>query len=101
MAIGALSGINTISAPNIGLSKIDNGDEKTQSFGSFLKEAVDKVNSLQLESEKVNSDFASGKTDNIHQVTIAADKADIALQFAMQIRTKIMDAYSEIMRIAV
>ena len=34
-------------------------------------------------------------------VTIAAEKADTALQFTLQIRNKIMDAYTEIMRMQI
>ena len=63
--------------------------------------SLNKVNDLQLESAELTNDFATGKTDNIHQVLIAGEKADIALQLTMQIRTKILDAYSEIMRMQI
>jgi flagellar hook-basal body complex protein FliE len=49
----------------------------------------------------LTEDFAAGRTDNIHQVMIAAEKSDIALQFTMQIRNKILDAYNEIMRMQI
>jgi len=56
---------------------------------------------LELESQALANAFALGKTDNIHQVMIAAEKADIALQFTLQIRNKILDAYNEIMRMQI
>ncbi len=71
------------------------------SFADFLNNAVSDVNKLQVESESLNDAFAMGKTDNIHQVMIAAEKAEIALQFTLQIRNKILDAYQEIMRMPV
>lgn len=71
------------------------------SFGEFLNSAINEVNSLQLESEKLNQDLALGLTDNIHQVMIASEKAGVALQFTMQIRNKVMDAYQEIMRMPI
>ncbi len=71
------------------------------SFTDFLNNAISDVNKLQLESEQLNEAFAMGMNDNIHQVMIAAEKADIALQFTMQIRNKILDAYQEIMRMPV
>lgn len=71
------------------------------SFAEFLNNAVSDVNNLQLESERLNEDFAMGKNDNIHQVMIAAEKAEIALQFTLQVRNKILDAYQEIMRMPV
>jgi flagellar hook-basal body complex protein FliE len=79
---------------------VTNQKEKT-SFADFLYNAVSDVNKLQLESERLNEAFAAGKIDNIHQVTIAAEKADIALQFTVQIRNKIMEAYQEIMRMPI
>jgi flagellar hook-basal body complex protein FliE len=70
-------------------------------FSDYLKSALDKTNELLLESDKIAEDFAAGRTDNIHQVLIASEKANVALQFTMQIRNKIMDAYNEIMRMQI
>lgn len=84
-------------------SSINKGESKSQgvSFSEFLSNAISDVNKLQLESEQLNEAFAMGKNDNIHQVMIAAEKADIALQFTVQIRNKLLEAYQEIMRMPV
>ncbi|HOE56109.1 MAG TPA: flagellar hook-basal body complex protein FliE [Bacillota bacterium] len=74
---------------------------KGLSFMDFLNNALQETNKLQLESEQLNEAFAMGKNDNLHQVMIAAEKADIALQFTIQIRNKILEAYQEIMRMPV
>lgn len=71
------------------------------SFSEFLNDAVSNVNKLQLEAEALNEAFAMGRNDNLHQVMIAAEKADIALQFTIQVRNKILEAYQEIMRMPV
>lgn len=70
-------------------------------FAEYFRQALDSTNSLLIDADKIADDFAVGKTDNIHQVVLAAEKANIALQFTMQIRNKIMDAYSEIMRMQI
>jgi len=36
--------------------------------------------------------------ENLHSVMIDLEKADIALQFTLQVRNRIMEAYNEIMR---
>ena len=84
-------------------TKLNNIESKSQgvSFADFLNNAVSDVNKLQLESEQLNEAFAMGKNDNIHQVMIAAEKADIALQFTVQIRNKILEAYQEIIKMPV
>lgn len=76
-------------------------DGKSISFADFLNNAVSEVNNLQVESEELNEAFAMGKNDNIHQVMIAAEKADMALQFTIQIRNKVLEAYQEIIRMPV
>ncbi len=70
-------------------------------FADYFKQALENTNSLLIESDQMADAFAAGKIDNIAQVTLAAEKADIAFQFTMQIRNKILDAYSEIMRMQI
>jgi len=71
------------------------------SFTDFLNNAIKDANKLQLESEQLNQAFAMGLNDNLHQIMIASEKADIALQFTVQIRNKVLEAYQEIMRMPV
>jgi len=86
------------------------GDEKLASllenglkvsFADVLKEGICSVNSLQMEADSLATQFAAGETDNIHEVLIAGEKADIALQLATAVRSKILDAYQEIMRMQI
>jgi len=81
----------------------NNGTSKKEglSFTDFLNNAIKDVNKLQIESEQLNQAFAIGLNDNLHQVMIASEKADIALQFTVQIRNKVLEAYQEIMRMPV
>ena len=71
------------------------------SFGDFLQNAMNETNNLQLESTQLTEDFLTGKTDDIHSVMIAGEKANLALQFTMQVRNKVVDAYKEIMNMQV
>ena len=71
------------------------------SFSEYLNNAIKKVNDFQIEAEALGNQLAAGKTDNIHQVMISGEKAEIALQFTMQIRNKVLDAYNEIMRMQI
>lgn len=43
----------------------------------------------------------TGKNDNVHSLMIAQEKSSILLQFTMQVRNQLMDAYKEIMRLPV
>ena len=83
------------------LEKRDSVNEISVPFSDYLTQALSNTNSLLLESESIANDFAAGKIDNIPQVLLAAEKADTAMQFTLQIRNKIMDAYAEIMRMQI
>ncbi len=101
MPVNSIDSMNALSP--VSFSKTESSGEKAEglNFSEFLNDALNKVNDMQLESDKLTDEFAAGKTDNIHQVLITAEKADIALQLTMQIRNKILDAYSEIMRMQI
>lgn len=71
------------------------------SFADTLKKAVDGVNDIQKQSDKAMADLATGRTDNVADVMITAEKADIALRVMTQVRNKIIDAYNEIMKMQV
>ncbi len=71
------------------------------SFADTLKQAVGQVNELQKASDKSMQNLATGRTDNVADVMITAEKADIALRVMVQVRNKIIDAYNEIMKMQV
>ncbi|MDR3119904.1 MAG: flagellar hook-basal body complex protein FliE [Clostridiales bacterium] len=73
----------------------------TVSFTEMLKSGLSEVNALQSQASDLADKFAAGETDNIHEVLIAGEKADIALQLTTAIRSKILDAYQEIMRMQI
>jgi len=93
--IGNIDRTNLNPVKNVSLPK------DIKPFSEYLKNAVKETNTLLLESEKLADQFAAGRTDNIHEVLIAAEKASIALQYTTQIRNKILDAYNEIMRMQI
>lgn len=70
-------------------------------FSDLLEESLDKVNQLQKEKEEYKNLLITGEIDNLHDITIAAEKANIALQLTLSIRNKIVEAYKEIMRIQI
>ena len=72
-----------------------------KSFADTLKDAVGQVNTLQKQADVKAQDLATGKTDNIQDVLMASEKADIALRLMVNVRNKIIDAYNEVMKMQV
>ena len=64
----------------------------SKSFGSGLNA----VNDAKLYSEKLEEDLAMGGPTSIHEAMIAAEKASLSMQMAIQVRNRILTAYTEI-----
>lgn len=76
-------------------------DEFVKSFGEFVVDALKKTNELELESQELNAALAAGRIEDISQVVVASQKAEIALQLTLQLRNRATAAYQEIMRMQV
>jgi len=74
---------------------------KVKSFGEYLTDALKETNRLQLESARWNSALAAGQVEDVSQVVIAGQKAEIALQLTLQMRNRAVSAYQEIARMQV
>lgn len=75
--------------------------ELVKTFGEFLVDELKKTNELQLESDKLNAALAAGRVEDISQVVVASQKADLALQLTLQLRNRATSAYQELMRMQV
>ena len=78
----------------------DTGAEFSGILGS-AKELNKASNEADKEVEQLTTDFILGKTDNLHGLMIAQEKAGILNQFTVQVRNNVLDAYKEIMRLPV
>jgi flagellar hook-basal body complex protein FliE len=70
-------------------------------FGEKMRDAVSKVSDLESQANEFANKLAAGDAVEIHQAMIAMQKASTALQFTIQVRNKIIEAYHEIMRMQV
>jgi flagellar hook-basal body complex protein FliE len=84
-------------------SHLGETEEKTpvKTFGEYLTDSLKKTNELIKDSDKWNAALAAGKVEDISQVVIAGQKAEIATQLTLQIRNRAVTAYQEIMRMQV
>ncbi|HHY47668.1 MAG TPA: flagellar hook-basal body complex protein FliE [Firmicutes bacterium] len=70
-------------------------------FGKLLASAIDSLYGLHREADGLIQGLAAGEVSDLHQVMIAVEKANIALDLALQLRNKAIEAYQEIMRMQV
>jgi flagellar hook-basal body complex protein FliE len=71
------------------------------SFKETLSKMLSDVNDKLQTSDQLSQDLASGKESDVEKVVTSNEEANLALQFAMSIRTKVLDAYTEVERMQV
>ena len=63
--------------------------------------SVDETNDLQNTAESEEVRFALGEAENPHDLLIAETKANVALQYTVAVRDKLIDGYKEIMQMSI
>ncbi len=69
------------------------------SFESLLQNSVAKIAETETAVREDAIKLSTGSSDSLHNITINAAKADLAVQTMVSVRNKALDAYNEIMRI--
>lgn len=80
------------------------GDDSDGSFDSIFKSAlnmVNETNELSNAAELEEIRFAMGDSENLHDLTIALQKAEVAIQYTVAVRDKVLEAYKEIMNMQI
>lgn len=72
-----------------------------KSFSSALNGGLASVSDKVHAADKAQEAFAMGEDISVHDVMISAEKASLSMQMAMQLRNKLMSAYSEINNVRV
>jgi flagellar hook-basal body complex protein FliE len=90
------SGIPGIARPNSSASEATkNGAD---AFRSLLENSINNVGALQDNASSAIQQFLSGEEEDPHKTVMAVQEADLAFDFFMQARNKVVQAYQEIMR---
>ncbi|MDR3164095.1 MAG: flagellar hook-basal body complex protein FliE [Synergistaceae bacterium] len=77
-----------------------NKGHNTKPFSEVLKSSVMKVNQLQIDADNLTNRLALGEVEDISEVSIAVEKAELALRLMVQIRDKMLDIYQQISRMS-
>ncbi|MCT4782900.1 MULTISPECIES: flagellar hook-basal body complex protein FliE [Exiguobacterium] len=92
--------INPISMLGTQATGVNPVKDTPSQFGSYLNEAMRSLNDVQQATSAARADLAVGKAD-LHQVMIQSEESSIAMQLAIEVRNKAVEAYQEMMRMQV
>ena len=88
---------NSVQATSEGASTGD----FVKSFSKSLNGGLSSVNNSVEAANKAQEALAMGEDVSVHDVMIASEKASLSLQMAMQLRNKLISAYTEINNVKV
>ncbi len=100
MEISSIQDLYGTTPVTSGSSKVE-ADKGFQSMLNSVMGLLDDTNSQIQAAEKEEIAFALGETDNTHDLMIAEQKANIALQYTVAIRDRVIEAYQTIMQMQI
>ena len=65
-------------------------------LGSAFGNSLNALNNMRLEADRMQEDIAMGGPTSIHDAMIASEKATLSMQMAVQVRNRILAAYTDI-----
>jgi flagellar hook-basal body complex protein FliE len=101
-AVGAsgvgMGGLGGVTAPT--LTQPASGATNGTS-GSAFQKGLDAVSNSINAADTASTQVATGTATDLHQMTIAATKAQLGVEMTVALRNKAVEAYQEIMRMSV
>jgi flagellar hook-basal body complex protein FliE len=98
-AVGASGvGITSLSAPTLTQPA---GGATNGTSGSAFQKGLDAVSNSINAADTASTQVATGTATDLHQMTIAATKAQLGVEMTVALRNKAVEAYQEIMRMSV
>ncbi|MBQ7457032.1 MAG: flagellar hook-basal body complex protein FliE [Desulfovibrio sp.] len=65
-------------------------------FVDTLTSSLSRVNELEKAKARSIDDFASGRSQNVHDLMITMQKSSLAMKMTSAVRSKVLEAYKEI-----
>ncbi len=69
-----------------------------EKFTDLLSTMVNSVNDLQSASAQSQQSLMNGEPVELHDVMIKAEQAGLSMDFLLEIRNKLVNAYNDVMR---
>ena len=70
-------------------------------MGDAFSNSLNAVNNNRIYADKLQEDLAMGGSTSIHEAMIAAEKASLSMQMAIQVRNRLVSAYTDITSMAI
>jgi len=76
-------------------------DPGKQTFADMIKDAVNSVDQMQKTAEDNVEAVIAGEEENIHEVMISMEKAQLSFQLMVEVRNRAVETYQELSRMQI
>jgi flagellar hook-basal body complex protein FliE len=100
LSISSISGI----VPAGGVQSATTAASSSKGGGSFASALEGAIQSVEQTGQQASSsiqNFLNGDGEELHNVALAVQKANLAFDLGMQVRNKIVSAYQEVMKMQI
>lgn len=97
LPIAPIQGIPLPATP----SKFPGVAAPSSSFQSILQQSIANVEHNRIHAQDTIDQFLTGESQEVHQVALATQQAELSFEMFMQVRNKVVQAYQEVMRMQV
>jgi len=70
-------------------------------FRQLLDQSIATVETQRVTAQQSVDRFLSGDGEELHQVALATQKAELSFEMFLQVRNKVVQAYQEVMRMQI
>lgn len=103
-AINFMNSVESVKPVSRYADKLNTYEQKSEnvSFDTIFQSAVGLIketDQLANKAEEEEIKFAMGKSDNIVDLMVAQQKANLSLQYTVAVRNTVIDAYKELMNL--
>jgi flagellar hook-basal body complex protein FliE len=95
---------NVLSAANanaVGVSAPPMLQAADGSFGKLVTDGIAQVNSRLVDSQTDLQKLAMGDAQNLHQIMMNLEESRLSFQLMMQVRSRLLEAYQDIMKMPI
>ncbi len=100
-AARALAAGRSDAAPTIPAPAAATRTEPASDFGQLISRGIGEVNQQLLGSQVDLQRLATGDVQNLHQIMIRLEESRLSFQLLLQVRTRLLEAYQDIMKMQV
>ncbi len=97
--VNTIEGLGLKDPPEI--KKNNNTDDNELSLKEILNEKLKDINDLQIKSNEGTQQLITGEADNVHEILLNTEEAVLALELAVKVRNKMVEAYQEVMKMQI